>query len=86
MRTLPLDNFNARTWSSSMSFRLRSSKIDSFYNSSETLSSRSSRAAAMAEEPGGGLATCTTASTTTKGTIVPQSSIALARMSRLWRC
>ena len=54
-----------------MSFRPRSSKIDSFYNSSETLLSRSSRAAVTAEEPGGRLATCTTTSTTTKGTIVP---------------
>ena len=83
---MPSDNFDAQTWSSSVSFRPRSSKIDSFCNSSETLSSRSSRAALTAEEPDDGLATCTTASTTTKGTIVPQSSIALARMSRLRRC
>ena len=54
-----------------MNFRPRSSKIDSFCNSSEALSSRSSKAAVTVEEPGDGLATCTTASTTTKGTIVP---------------
>ena len=69
-----------------MSFRPRSSKIDSFYNSFETLSSRSSRVAVTVEEPGGGPATSTIASTTTKGAIIPQSSIALARMSRLQRC
>ena len=66
-RTLPSDNFDARTWSNSASFKPRSSKIDSFCNSSEALSSRSREALVTAEELGDGLATYTTASTTTKG-------------------
>ena len=85
-RTLPSDNFDARTWSSSVSFRPRSSKINSFYNSSKTLSSRSSKAMVTVEEPSGRLTTSTTASTTTKGVIIPQSSITLAKMSWLRRC
>ena len=75
-------NFDALTWSSSVSFRPRSNKTDSFCSSSETLSSKSSGVAVMAEQPGGGFATSTTASTMTKGVSNPLSSIALARTSR----
>ena len=75
-------NFDALTWSSSVSFRPRSNKTDSFCSSFETLSSESSGVAVMAEQPGGGLTTSTTASTTMKGASNPLSSIALARTLR----
>ena len=52
----------------------------------ETLSSRSSEDVAWEEEPDRGAATYTTASTMTKGVSNPQSSIVLARTSRLRRC
>jgi len=81
-RTPPARNFDALTWSSSVSFRPRSNKTDSFCNSSKTLSSESSGVVVMAEQPDGGLVTSTTASTTTKGESTPQSSIVLARTSR----
>ena len=63
-----------------MSFWQKSTKTDSYYSSSETLSSRSSEVTVMAEEPGGGPATSTTTSTMTKGVSNPQSSIAAAAM------
>ena len=69
-----------------MSFRLRSNKTDSFYSSSETLSSKSSGVMVMVEQPSGGLATSTTASTTTKGANNPLSSIAPVRTSRQQQC
>ena len=61
-------------------------KTDSSYNSFETLSSRSSKVAVMAEEPGGGPTMSTTTLTMMKGVSNPQSSIALARTSCLRRC
>ena len=64
-----------------MSFRPRSNKTDSFYSSSETLSSKSSGVVVMVEQPDGGFATSTAASTMTKGASNPLSSIALARTS-----
>ena len=69
-----------------MSSRQRSTKTDSCYSSSETLSSRSSRVTVIAEEPSEGPMTYTAASTTMKGVSNPQSSIMLARMSRQQRC
>ena len=69
-----------------MSFRPRSNKTDSYSSSSETLSSRSSGVAVMAEQPGGGLVMSTTASTAMRGASNPQSSITLARMSWQRRC
>ena len=85
-RNLAPDNFDARTWNSSESFRPRLNKTDSFCSSSETLSSKSNGVAVMAERPGGGPATSTTASIMMKGTINPLSSIALAKTSQQWRC
>jgi len=69
-----------------MNFRPRSNRTDSSCNSFETPSSRSSKVAVMAEEPSGGPAMFTTASTTMMGVSSPQSLIALARTSWLWRC
>ena len=69
-----------------MSFRPRSNKTDSFCSSFETLSSKSSGVMVMAEQPDGGLVTSTAASTTTKGTSNPLSSITLARTSWQRRC
>ena len=83
---MPPNNFDARTWNSSESFRSRLNKTDSSYSSFETLSSRSSKVAVMAEEPDGGPAMFTTASTMMTGVSSPQSLIALARTSRLRRC
>ena len=83
---MPPHNLNAQTWNSSVSFRPRSNKTDSFCSSFETLSSRSSEVTVMAEEPGGGPVMSTTASTTTKGVSNPQSSNALARTSQQQRC
>ena len=85
-RTPLLRDLNAQTWNNSVSSRPRSNKTDSSYSSFETLLSRSSKDVEMAEEPGGGPTMSTIASTMTKGVSNPQSSIALARTSRLQRC
>ena len=47
-------SIDAQTWSSSVSFKPRSNKTDSSYNSFETLSSKRSKVVVMAEEPSGG--------------------------------
>ena len=86
-RTLLLRDLNVQTWSSSVSSRPRSNRTDSFYSSFETLSNRSSEVVAKAEEPDKGPTMYIIASTTTtKGASNPQSSIALARMSRPRQC
>ena len=82
-RTSPPHDLNAQTWNNSVSSRPRSNKTDFFCSSFETLSIKSSEVAAKAEEPDRGPAMCITASMTTKGVSNPQSSIALARASRL---